>query len=85
MWRMTSCGMLEHEGTGQPLDPFKAGSSRPGQRFVLDIADIAYQPGRPVSLALKKADERRAAKQTWRFEVCIVYSIYIIIDKISNM
>ncbi|XP_053397930.1 intermembrane lipid transfer protein VPS13D-like [Mercenaria mercenaria] len=67
LWRMTSSGMLEHEGTGQPMDPSKASGSRPGQRFVLDIADIAYQPGKPVALALKKADERRAAKQTWRF------------------
>ncbi|KAL4233287.1 Vacuolar protein sorting-associated protein 13D [Mactra antiquata] len=68
LWRMTSSGMLEHEGTGQPLDPRKSGSERSGQRFVLDIADIALQPGKPVALALKKADDRRAAKQTWRFQ-----------------
>jgi hypothetical protein len=68
--------MLEHEGTGQPMDPSKASASRPGQRFVLDIADIAYQPGKPVALALKKADERRAAKQTWRFVVCLIYMFF---------
>ena len=66
---MTSNGMLEHEGQAPPMDPRKPSSSSSRHRLVLDIADIALQPGRPIPLALKKADERRAAKQTWKFKV----------------
>ena len=58
--------MLENEGASQPLDPSK--SARSGQRFVLDFADIALQPGKSVPLQVKKANER-AAKQTWIFKV----------------
>ena len=66
---MTSNGMLEHEGQAPPMDPRKPATSSSRHRLVLDIADIALQPGRPIPLALKKADERRAAKQTWKFKV----------------
>ena len=66
---MTSDGMLEHEGLGQPIDPRSSTKTRSGQRYVLDIADIALQPGKPVPLALKKADKTRVAKQTWVFRV----------------
>ncbi|XP_076466689.1 LOW QUALITY PROTEIN: intermembrane lipid transfer protein VPS13D-like [Babylonia areolata] len=71
LWRMTGSGMLEHEGSMSPRDPSKArapsSAHPPTQGFVLDISDIAPQPGRPVPLVLKKPDERRRSTQTWRF------------------
>ena len=69
LWRMTPSGMLEHEGHAPPMDPRKMSSSGSRHRLVLDIADIALQPGKPIPLALKKTDERRVAKQTWKFKV----------------
>ncbi|XP_025097802.1 vacuolar protein sorting-associated protein 13D-like isoform X4 [Pomacea canaliculata] len=66
LWRMTSSGMLEHEGSVSPREPSKPQSSAP-QGPVLDISDIAPQPGRSVPLMLKKPDERRKSTQTWRF------------------
>ena len=66
LWRMTGSGMLEHEGSVSPREPGKPRSSQP-QGPVLDISDIAPQPGRPVPLVLKKPDERRRSTQMWRF------------------
>lgn len=68
---MTSSGMLEHEGSVSPREPSKPQSSAP-QGPVLDISDIAPQPGRSVPLMLKKPDERRKSTQTWRFTEVVV-------------
>ncbi|KAK3583966.1 hypothetical protein CHS0354_033760 [Potamilus streckersoni] len=66
LWRMTSSGMLEHEGSMPPSDPRKS-TAFSQSRMVLDIADLALQPGKPVPLILKKPDDRRKAMQTWNF------------------
>ncbi|KAL3882451.1 hypothetical protein ACJMK2_028789, partial [Sinanodonta woodiana] len=66
LWRMTSSGMLEHEGSMPPSDPRKS-TAYSQSRMVLDIADLALQPGKPVPLILKKPDDRRKAMQTWNF------------------
>ncbi|XP_060085097.1 intermembrane lipid transfer protein VPS13D-like [Ylistrum balloti] len=65
LWRMTTKGMLEHEGSMPPRDPRKQGTS--SNRLVLDIADIAPQPGKMVLLTLRKIDERRKSTQKWSF------------------
>ena len=70
---MTPGGMLEHEGQAPPMDPRKQSTSGSRHRLVLDIADIALQPGKPIPLALKKADERRVVKQTWKFKASIIF------------
>ncbi|XP_048240313.1 vacuolar protein sorting-associated protein 13D-like isoform X2 [Haliotis rufescens] len=67
LWRMTSSGMLEHEGSMPPRDPQKKSTTKPSPGLVLDIGDIAPQPGRCVPLVLKKPDLRRKSTQTWRF------------------
>ncbi|XP_071113916.1 intermembrane lipid transfer protein VPS13D-like [Haliotis cracherodii] len=67
LWRMTSSGMLEHEGSMPPRDPQKKSTTTPSPGLVLDIGDIAPQPGRCVPLVLKKPDLRRKSTQTWRF------------------
>ncbi|OWF52509.1 Vacuolar protein sorting-associated protein 13D [Mizuhopecten yessoensis] len=66
LWRMTTKGMLEHEGSMPPRDPRKQGSS--SNRLVLDIAAIAPQPGKKVPLTLRKIDERRLSTQKWCFK-----------------
>eukprot|EP00105_Crassostrea_gigas_P037873 XP_019922021.1 PREDICTED: uncharacterized protein LOC105326472 [Crassostrea gigas] len=67
LWRMTSGGMLEHEGSISPWDPHVRSSNPTGKSMVLDIDDIAPRPGRIVPLTLRKRDERRKATQTWKF------------------
>ncbi|XP_062579526.1 intermembrane lipid transfer protein VPS13D-like isoform X2 [Saccostrea cucullata] len=67
LWRMTSGGMLEHEGSISPRDPHNRSSYPSGKSMVLDIDDIAPRPGRIVPLTLRKRDERRKATQTWKF------------------
>ncbi|XP_041352246.1 vacuolar protein sorting-associated protein 13D-like isoform X2 [Gigantopelta aegis] len=66
MWRMTGDGMLEHEGSMPPRDP-RNSKATTAQGLVLDIADIAPQPGRCVPLKLRKRDARRKSTQTWKF------------------
>ncbi|XP_064629557.1 intermembrane lipid transfer protein VPS13D-like isoform X2 [Lineus longissimus] len=66
LWRMTSQGMLQHEGSSTPRDPRRPSMTQTNV-FVLDIEDIALQPGRSVKLMLRKPDERRKSTQTWRF------------------
>jgi vacuolar protein sorting-associated protein 13D len=66
LWRMTSQGMLQHEGSSTPRDPRRPSMTQTNV-FVLDIEDIALQPGRNVKLMLRKPDERRTSTQTWRF------------------
>ena len=74
LWRMTSSGLLVHEGSSPPQDP----SSRMHRRdahhqdwmrnnLVLDIAGPAVQPNIFVPLMLRKPDERRQLTQRWRF------------------
>uniref|UniRef100_A0A8W8MIY9 Intermembrane lipid transfer protein VPS13-like C-terminal domain-containing protein n=1 Tax=Magallana gigas TaxID=29159 RepID=A0A8W8MIY9_MAGGI len=59
LWRMTSGGMLEHEGSISPRDPHVRSSNPTGKSMVLDIDDIVPRPGRIVPLTLRKRDERR--------------------------
>ena len=77
LWRMSSAGMLLHEGSSAPQDPHKsmlssptsAKSSRSSAKYVLDINDIALQPSREVPLTLRKPDDRRKSTQIWQFRV----------------
>jgi vacuolar protein sorting-associated protein 13D len=73
LWRMTSNGMLQHEGSCPPQDPSRGAASRDAQQellknsLVLDIAGPAVQPNSYVPLMLRKPDERRQLTQRWRF------------------
>uniref|UniRef100_A0A2R5LD33 Putative vacuolar protein n=1 Tax=Ornithodoros turicata TaxID=34597 RepID=A0A2R5LD33_9ACAR len=69
LWRMTSTGMLQHEGSSTPLDPrSSAASGRNGGRMlVLDIAGLGPEPKQYTELMLRKPDERRRLTQTWTF------------------
>ncbi|XP_074642818.1 intermembrane lipid transfer protein VPS13D-like [Tubulanus polymorphus] len=68
LWRMTSTGRLQHEGSAVPRYPHKKASvPDTTQSLVLDIADIAPRPGAPVRLMLRKLDDRRKSTQTWLF------------------
>ena len=79
LWRMTSTGMLQHEGSSPPQDARKAirntasdGLTRvpplPNTNvLVLDIAGTAVQPQSHVPLMLRKPDERRQLTQRWKF------------------
>lgn len=56
LWRMTSTGQLQHEGS--PAD----------RVLVLDIEGTALQPSRSDSkLALRRPDARRRSTQMWKF------------------
>ncbi|XP_036356919.1 vacuolar protein sorting-associated protein 13D isoform X3 [Octopus sinensis] len=65
LWRMTGEGMLENEGSAPPQEPGKVTGNVLG--LVLDISDIAPQPGKCVPLILRKPDERRRTTQLWKF------------------
>ena len=79
LWRMTSTGMLVHEGSSPPQDPINASQSanRDGLNnlppppntnvLVLDIAGAAVQPQSCTPLMLRKPDERRQLTQRWKF------------------
>ena len=74
LWRMTSQGMLQHEGSSAPRDPRAKKRCSNDATYVLDIADIALRPSIEVPLILRKPDKRRQMTQTWRFtEVMIDY------------
>ncbi|XP_069096842.1 intermembrane lipid transfer protein VPS13D isoform X1 [Pleurodeles waltl] len=69
LWRMSSSGMLCHEGSSPPHNPNRMSNSRSiDSSLVLDIAGLAavtdnrYEP-----LMLRKPDPRRSTTQTWRF------------------
>ncbi|XP_020286741.1 vacuolar protein sorting-associated protein 13D isoform X3 [Pseudomyrmex gracilis] len=64
LWRMTSDGQLQHEGSSPPRDKH---SRALDTIYVLDIAGTAPQPFTYCALALKKPDPRRKSTQTWRF------------------
>lgn len=69
LWRMTSTGMLEHEGSSTPRDPRGTSSSGrdAGRMLVLDIAGLGPEPKEYTELMLRKPDERRRLTQTWHF------------------
>lgn len=69
LWRMTSTGLLAHEGSAAPHNPSRPSSARPAEgSAILDIAGLAavtdnrYEP-----LMLRKPDRRRSTTQTWSF------------------
>ncbi|KAM7310389.1 vacuolar protein sorting-associated protein 13D isoform X3, partial [Ixodes scapularis] len=65
LWRMTSTGMLQHEGSSTPLDPRHGSES--GRMLVLDIAGLGPEPKKQTELMLRKPDGRRRLTQTWQF------------------
>ncbi|XP_046414322.1 vacuolar protein sorting-associated protein 13D isoform X1 [Neodiprion fabricii] len=64
LWRMTSDGQLQHEGSSPPRDKH---SRAPETVLVLDIAGTAPQPFSYCALALRRPDPRRRSTQTWQF------------------
>ncbi|XP_071050524.1 intermembrane lipid transfer protein Vps13D isoform X2 [Onthophagus taurus] len=64
LWRMTSLGQLQHEGSSPPSDPLQPKS---GNIYVLDIEGPAPQPSCYTRLCLRRTDPRRKSTQTWRF------------------
>ncbi|XP_056631377.1 intermembrane lipid transfer protein Vps13D [Diorhabda sublineata] len=65
LWRMTSEGYLEHEGSSPPLHP---GQTRNLENIlVLDIENTAPQPNTYLRLMLRRVDPRRQSTQKWRF------------------
>lgn len=67
LWRMTSKGLLQHEGSSAPQDPKKSPEASMRNILVLDIGGQAVQPKHCVPLMLRKPDERRQLTQHWRF------------------
>ena len=67
LWRMTSGGMLQHEGSSPPQDPGASKDQMIPSGLVLDIAGPAVQPHTYVPLMLRKPDDRRQLTQKWRF------------------
>uniref|UniRef100_A0A8D8VB54 Vacuolar protein sorting-associated protein 13D n=1 Tax=Cacopsylla melanoneura TaxID=428564 RepID=A0A8D8VB54_9HEMI len=63
LWRMSTEGQLQHEGSSPPRDR-KTSSSK---IMVLDISGPAPQPEHHVGLCLKRPDPRRASTQKWHF------------------
>lgn len=63
LWRMSSEGQLQHEGSSPPRDSSKSSS----KILVLDITGPAPQPAHYVGLCLRRPDPRRSSTQTWRF------------------
>ena len=68
LWRMTSTGMLQHEGSSPPQDPrHRSDDSR---TLVLDVAgpgDVPSAMVTTVPLMLRKPDPQRSLTQHWRF------------------
>ena len=67
LWRMTSTGMLQHEGSSPPQDPKSKKRLDQSHILVLDIAGPADRPDSFTPLMLRKPDPRRTLTQTWRF------------------
>ncbi|CAH1134889.1 unnamed protein product [Ceutorhynchus assimilis] len=65
LWRMTSKGYLQHEGSSPPNHPDAPRSQ--SDILVLDIADTAPQPNYYSRLTLRRVDPRRLSTQRWRF------------------
>ncbi|KAF5273971.1 hypothetical protein FQA39_LY01087 [Lamprigera yunnana] len=64
LWRMTSTGQLQHEGSSPPSHPQQL---RIENMLVLDIEGPAPQPTFYSKLMLRRLDPRRRSTQTWRF------------------
>lgn len=64
LWRMSSTGQLQHEGSSPPSHP---NQPRTDNILVLDIEGPAPQPNTYTRLALRRPDPRRKSTQTWRF------------------
>lgn len=61
LWRMTSTGMLQHEGSSPPQDPRAPRATDLSRTLVLDIAgppDTPFSPSDTVPLMLRKPDPR---------------------------
>ncbi|XP_074028701.1 vacuolar protein sorting 13D [Leptinotarsa decemlineata] len=65
LWRMTSEGYLQHEGSNPPLHPGQTQSRN--TILVLDIEGTAPQPNTYSKLMLRRIDPRRRSTQKWRF------------------
>ncbi|TRY62990.1 hypothetical protein TCAL_03981 [Tigriopus californicus] len=82
LWRMTSQGLLQHEGSSAPQDPKKSPEVTMRNILVLDISGHAVQPKHCVPLMLRKPDERRKLTQYWRFTkdgrmMCDHHGLYV--------
>ena len=67
LWRMTSTGMLQHEGSSPPQDPAGPRHQDQAHALVLDIAGPPGPPSLPTPLMLRKPDPGRSLSQRWRF------------------
>ncbi|KAG5879440.1 hypothetical protein JTB14_025696 [Gonioctena quinquepunctata] len=65
LWRMTSEGYLQHEGSNPPLHPGQTQSR--DSILVLDIEGTAPQPNTYSRLMLRRIDPRRQSTQKWKF------------------
>ncbi|KAJ8920133.1 hypothetical protein NQ315_011790 [Exocentrus adspersus] len=65
LWRMTSEGHLQHEGSSPPSHPNQP--RRKENILVLDIENTAPQPNTYSRLMLRRIDPRRRSTQKWRF------------------
>ena len=74
LWRMTSGGLLSHEGSSPPS--VKPGPANAG--LVLDIDSLAPPTcGKYVRLVLSKPNPRRLHSQTWSFTEVILFFIAV--------
>ena len=67
LWRMTSTGMIQHEGSSPPQDPKSKKQLDQSHILVLDIAGPSDKPDNFAPLMLRKPDLKRSLTQTWRF------------------
>jgi len=67
LWRLTSEGFLVHEGSSPPKEITQNNAELVGNRYVLDIEDVAPQPNRCMPLTLRRPDSRRHNTQKWSF------------------
>ena len=67
LWRMTSTGMIQHEGSSPPQDPKSKKQLDQSHILVMDIAGPSDKPDNFAPLMLRKPDLRRWQTQTWRF------------------
>lgn len=65
LWKISSEGYLEHEGSSPPLHPNQ--SRKKENVMVLDIESTAPQPNTYTRLTLRRIDPRRQSTQKWRF------------------
>ncbi|KAL3268817.1 hypothetical protein HHI36_007913 [Cryptolaemus montrouzieri] len=64
LWKMTSTGHIQHEGSSPPYHP---NQPRSDHVLVLDIEGNAPQPNSYSRLMLRKMDPRRISTQLWQF------------------